>query len=109
MSLGHRVRVPSRHRQFVFGDDPRRIDVAEDAAVRPFAITRSHTAKIGRIAVALHRVARIAERLEVAQIVRTARTAWNDMIDLKSAIFGARAAQLASKHGALQNLIAQGA
>src|ERR1700722_18889528 len=31
------------------------------------------------------------------------------MVDLKSAIFSARAAKLASKHGALQDLVAQGA
>ena len=63
--------------------------------------------KVGIIAITLHGIARIAECLQVTQIVGTLVVSWHDMIDLKRLFFGRHSAQLAPKLGAFQNFILQ--
>jgi hypothetical protein len=93
--LGHCERVIDRDHQFVFGNNPGRIDIAEDAARRSLAISPSHSAKIDCVAVALHGVARIAKRLKVAQVIGAAEIPRYDVIDLKSADLIAHSAKYA--------------
>ena len=66
--------------------------ICRRCSLRSFSIEGRHAAEVGRVAVALHRVARIAERLKVAQVVRAAEIPRNNVVDLKGAIFCARAA-----------------
>ncbi len=113
--------VPLRHRKAVLYDDgklvrecalPNRenplIRITEYAAGFAMGIALRHVAKIRIISVALHCVTGVAKRLKIADVVRSAMLAWDDVIDFERALFCRHATEFTTEFRALQHLIFQG-
>jgi hypothetical protein len=74
--------------QSVLHDHSLRRNLAESAAFLSTGKRPDHFTEIEVDLVALHRVARVAEGLEVREIILTAPVPWKNMINLKSFLVG---------------------
>jgi hypothetical protein len=81
--------------------------VAKSALVSPLFIGLADRSKICRITVSLHRIAAIAQGLEVREVIGPAVVAWDDMVDLERLFIRCNATQLAAKLRPLEDLITQ--
>ena len=83
------------------------IRITEDAAGFAMSIALRHVAKIRIISVALHCIAGVAKRLKIADVVRSAMLAWDDVIDFERALFCRHATEFTTEFRALQYLVFQ--
>src|SRR5688572_7810010 len=103
------IGIPNRQDEFIFGDDPLARKGAEYTAVVTQCVSSMRGMEIRRVPIKLLRIADAAQRLKIAQVIRSAFGAGDNMVDLKRSLLVAYAARLASSVRAPEHFISESA
>lgn len=93
--------------QFILGYDLAVCRLTEQAGVLALRVELPVVAKVGVIAITLRRIAGVAKRLKVDDVVRAAMVAWHDVIDFQRTFVGGNATKLTAKARPLQDFVSE--